>query len=141
MPTAVDFDQLTETVNDGQAKVQAAATKTRADLRALVDQAQQKAERQAEMMHQKGDQAKGQAAAGWQSVKEKWQANIQAWHRKVADKRAENDQRKAEAKADTAETYAEDAVSFAIAAAQEAEYACLDAVLARADAESLGTAG
>ena len=44
---------------------------------------------------------------------------------------------KAELKAETAEDYADDAVSFAIAAVQEAEYAVLDAVLARSDADTL----
>jgi hypothetical protein len=38
--------------------------------------------------------------------------------------------------AEAAEHYAQDAVSFAIAAVQEAEYAVLDAALARADAQT-----
>ncbi|MFF7889839.1 hypothetical protein ACH40F_55200 [Streptomyces sp. NPDC020794] len=37
--------------------------------------------------------------------------------------------------ADDAEEYAADAIDFAIAAVEEAEYATLDAVLARAEAD------
>ena len=44
-------------------------------------------------------------------------------------------------KAETAEDYAEDAINFAIAAVQEAEYAVLDAVLARSDADALAGTG
>jgi hypothetical protein len=46
----------------------------------------------------------------------------------------------AEVRAEAAEDYADDAISFAIAAVQEAEYAVLDAVLARSDADALAGA-
>ena len=42
-----------------------------------------------------------------------------------------------QSKAEHAEAKAEDAIGFAIAAAQEAEYAVLDAALARLDADAL----
>ena len=78
-----------------------------------------------------------EAATGWEAMKDKWQSHVADLHHKAGDKKAEMDQAKAAMKADAAEDYAEDAVNFAIAAVQEAEYAVLDAVLARADSDSL----
>ena len=42
-----------------------------------------------------------------------------------------------ELKAEAAQDYADDAISFAIGAVQEAEYAVMDAILARSDADAL----
>jgi hypothetical protein len=137
MATAVDFRQLTESVNEAQVKIKAAASQTRDTLRAQVEQAQHDAEEQAVLLQAETAQAKGQASPDWQSMKLKWQAHLQDLHRKAEDKKAQADQRKAEIRAEKAELDADDAVSFAIAAVQEAEYAVLDAVLARSDAETM----
>jgi hypothetical protein len=133
----VDFSQLTDSVNEAQAKIQAAARQTRDNLRTQVEQAQRDAEEQAGLLQAETAQAKGQASSDWQSMKSKWQSHVQDLHDKADDKKAQRDQRKAQTRAENAELYADDAVSFAIAAVQEAEYAVLDAALARADAEAL----
>lgn len=95
------------------------------------------AEKEAGTIEAMSVQAKDETAAGGQDMKNKWQSHVADLHGKAADKKAEIDARKAGLKAESAEHYADDAVSFAIAAGQEAEYAVLDVVLARSDADSL----
>ena len=134
---AAEFSQLTEKVNEAQAQIEAITGKGRDELRAQVEQAQSKAEQQADHIKAKTAPTKAGAAADWQAMQDKWQSHIAQLHQRAGDKKAERDVRKAGQKADAAEVYAEDAVGFAIAAVQEAEYAVLDATLARSDADAL----
>jgi hypothetical protein len=141
MTTAVDFSQLTDAVNDAQGKVKGAANRTRSDLQAQVQQAQQGAEAKAQQIKAHRAESKDKAAADWQAFKDRWHNHLQHLHRMTDDRKAEMDQRKAEHKAEAAEGYADDAVSFAVAAVQEAEYAVLEAALARADANTAASNG
>jgi hypothetical protein len=133
------FDQLTEAVKQAEAEIRSSASRNRDQLQARVEQARTGAEQRASQIQTKATQARGDAAAGWQSMKEKWQAHVSDLHDKAAGKKAELDQKKMARRADAADDYADDAVSFAIAAVQEAEYAVLDAALARADAQAAST--
>jgi hypothetical protein len=135
--THARFSQLTEKVNEAQAKIKTATHASRDELQAQVERAQNIAEQQADEMKANTAQAKAQASSDWQSMKDKWQAHVADLHRSAEDKKAEHDARRAERKAEAAEGYAYDAVDFAIGAAQEAEYAVLDAILARSDADAL----
>jgi hypothetical protein len=54
-------------------------------------------------------------------------------------KKAEHDLASAQRDADWAESDAVNAVDFALAAAEEAEYAVLDAALARANADAMAS--
>lgn len=125
-----NFNELTRKVNEAEAEIKASMSKTREALRALVREAQDKAEQQA-------DEIKADTDSGMKSVNDKWHAHIAQLHQRNAEKKAERDIRKAASKADDAEAYAEEAIDFAIAAIQEAEYAVLDAALARTDADAL----
>lgn len=78
-----------------------------------------------------------EAADGWKAVKDNWHSHVQKVHESVADRQAAHDLHAAERDADPAEQYAVDVVAFALAALDEAEYAVLDAILARADADAL----
>jgi hypothetical protein len=136
--TAQDnFSELTDRINQAQVKVEAAARQGRDQLAAEVQQAQVSAEQKAEEIKAQAARSRDEAGAGWQTMKDKWQTHVAHLHDKTAGKKVELDQRKAGFRADAAEVYAENAIDFALAAVQEAEYAVLDAVLARADAEAL----
>ena len=134
---SADFSQLAEKVNEAQAQIKGTMSKGREELRAQVEQAQAIAEQQADEMRANNAEAKEEAATNWQAMQDKWHSHIAQLHQRASDKKAERDVRKAELKAEAAEGYAEDAIGFAIAAAQEAEYAVLDAALARSDANTL----
>jgi TolA-binding protein len=140
MSASESFSQLTEKINQAQAKVEATAHQTREQLQADVQQAQASAEETAEEIKAQAARGRDAAATGWQAMKDKWQSHVSDLHDKAAGKMAEMDQAKAGVRADAAEDYAEDAINFAIAAVQEAEYAVLDAVLARSDADALAGA-
>jgi hypothetical protein len=59
---------------------------------------------------------------------------------KLEERKAERDVKRLRNSAGDAEDYAADSVDFAIAAVQEAEYAALDAVPARAEADEAADA-
>jgi hypothetical protein len=134
---AADFSQLTDRVNEAQAEIKATLAKDRDRLRAQVQQAQGKAEQQADEIKAKGAQKKADAATGWEGMQDRWREHIAQQHQKAAERKAERDLRKAQKKIEDAEADAEDAIDFAIAAMQEAEYAVLEAALARSDADAL----
>ncbi len=81
-----------------------------------------------------GDQTEADWAASRKSVSDAF-ASL---HRKAADRHAQHRARRAGREADFAEADAADAVDFAIYAIQEAEYAVLQAAVARKDADELG---
>ena len=128
MTAEESFSQLGHKIDEAQAKVAAAASKSRDELQAEVEQAQSSARQKADEIKAQAARGRDEAATGWQAMKDRWQAHVADLHDKAADKKAEVDRRKAEIRAEAAEDYAEDAINFAIAAAQEAEYAVLDAV-------------
>jgi hypothetical protein len=134
---SADFSQLTEKVNEAQAQIKGTMSKGRDELRAQVEQAQAIAEQQADEMRANNTQGMEEAATNWQAMQDKWHSHIAQLHQRAADKKAERDVHRAELKAEEAEGYAQDAIGFAIVAAQEAEYAVLDAALARSDADAL----
>lgn len=136
MSAGATFDQLTDAVKQAEAEIKASATRNREQLQAQVQQALTGAQQRANQIQTQATQAGGEAAAGWKSMKDKWQAHVSDLHNKAAGKKTELDQKKMAMRAEAAEGYAQDAVSFAIAAVEEAEYAVLDAALARADAQA-----
>jgi hypothetical protein len=71
-----NFSQLTDQVNEAQAKVKAAAGQSRAELQAQVELAQASAEQQAGEMKAQAAQDKTEAAAGWQAMKDKWHSHV-----------------------------------------------------------------
>jgi hypothetical protein len=73
------------------------------------------------------DQSRGSA--------DNWFAGVRA---KAEQRRDDWDRKQAEHRADEAEADAVDAIDFAIYALNEAEYAVIDATLARTDADALG---
>ena len=92
---------------------------------------------------QKADQLQAQtakAAAGasqwWSDVQSTWSGHVARIREDVEGKKAEMDVKKARHRANVAEDDAVAAVAFAEAALEEAEYAVLNATLARMDADA-----
>jgi hypothetical protein len=85
--------------------------------------------------------AKGKAEAGWSETRssvQHWFTTIQA---EADERRTERGIKKAERHADIAEQDAADAIDLALHVLEQAEYAVVDAALARADADDLALAG
>jgi hypothetical protein len=77
---------------------------------------------------------------GWSKVQRTWNDHLAEMRQDIHDRRAEHDLKKAQRTADSTEEDAAFAIDFAYGAIEEAEYAVLDAVLARTEAEELESA-
>jgi len=73
----------------------------------------------------------------WNQVQIAWKDHVRTVRTEVQDKQAEANPQRAERRAERAEDYSHYALAFALAALEEAEYAVLDAALARADARGI----
>ena len=139
-------------VSDGLAKLskrakkaeddaQAASTQARKDLEKTVDDMQMSAEAEAKKVQQRAQAASDQVSETWRDVQKTWNAHVAKVRDDVHQQRAMFDASNASARADWAEKSAGMAVDYAYAAIEEAEYAVLDAILARREAEdALATA-
>jgi hypothetical protein len=73
----------------------------------------------------------------WSGVRSSVESRLSAMHEAVEQRRAERDVARAQHRADRAEQDAADAIDLALFMLDEAEYAVIDAALARADADEL----
>jgi hypothetical protein len=87
-----------------------------------------------------GNVAKANVAGTWNQVQTSWQEHVDSVREKLEERKAERDVKRLQSAADDAEEYAAATTDFAIAAIEEAEYATLDAVLARAEADEAADA-
>src|SRR5262249_11137719 len=110
----------------------------RQKLSAAVADAKDRAEQSAQRVQAKGQQKKAAAKSSWNQVQTSWQAHVSSTRGKLEERKAERNLKRLRSAADDAEDYAADSIAFAIAAIEEAEYAALDAVLARAEADDAG---
>ncbi|MFG2937674.1 hypothetical protein [Streptomyces sp. NPDC048282] len=127
--------ELSEKARDAQRTVEAGLSQDRQKLSAAVADAKDKAEQGAQRLKASGEQTKGHVTGAWNQVQTSWQEHVTAVRDKIEERKEERDVKRLRKAADDAEDYASDAISFAIAAVEEAEYATLDAVLARAEAD------
>ena len=107
----------------------AAQAKAKADLEQDVETA--------EKLREKADASKGDISDWWSDVQSNWNQHIAVVHANIEGKRAEHDRAKAQRNAEIAEDDAAFAIDYAYGAIEEAEYAVLDAVLTRKEAEEL----
>lgn len=115
----------------------AAKGKAQADLEHDVAMARDSAEQTADTLRETVASGKGQVSAWWDGVQRSWDDHIAAVRDNVEEKKATHDRNSAERAADRAEDDAAFAIDCAYAAVEEAEYAVLDAILARMTADDL----
>jgi len=109
----------------------------RADLEAKVAEARKAADEDADKLRARSQDLSDDAQRSWNDVQESWKEHVAHVRERISDKKAELDVDMAERRAKRAEDDALDAIDFAGAAVDEAEYATLDAVLARKEADEL----
>lgn len=127
--------ELSERAKSAEDAVGPAATETRDKLAARVAQERATADEGATKVRASADAGEKDLAAHWHHLQTGWKDHVRKTQVTLQDNHTKHDAAKAQRRADRAETNAADAIAFAISAIQEAEYAVLDAVLARADAE------
>jgi hypothetical protein len=132
--------ELSRKAQEAQRTVAASVAEDRQKLSAAVADAKDKAEQGAQRLQASGQRAKANVAGTWNQVQTSWQEHVDSVREKLEERKAERDVKRLENAADDAEEYAADAIDFAIAAVEEAEYATLDAVLVRAEADEAADA-
>jgi ribosome-associated translation inhibitor RaiA len=133
-------DQLTKLAaraKEAEDRAASAQGKTRADLERDVEQARTSAMEQADKLRATADAKKGKLSVWWHDVQRSWDQHIEKIRADFEEKRAEGNVDRAQMRAENAEDDAAFAIDFAYAAIEEAEYAALDASLARMQADEL----
>jgi hypothetical protein len=114
----------------------AASQPTKDQLAVDAASAQEKASAAANHLQDNVDGVHDKAESHWQDMRIKWQAHVAKVRASAKEKKGRLDAGAADADANIALSYALDAIDFAQAAVDEAESASLDAMYARAAADS-----
>ena len=133
-------DQLTKLAaraKEAEDRAAAAQNKARADLEADVKTARESAKAQADQLSKTVEDQKGKLSAWWARLQRSWDEHIAEVRRNIDERRASHNLEAAQREADGADEDAAFAVDYAYAAIEEAEYAVLDARLARMNADEL----
>jgi hypothetical protein len=138
---ADELTRLAARAQEAENRATAARSKAKADLEQDIDSARASTQAQAEKLHAKAEEGKGSISARWTDVQKSWDAHVAELRDRVETKKAEHDVHVAQRRAENAEADAAFAIDFAYGAVVEAEYAVLDAVLARMEAEELTQTG
>ena len=117
-----------------------AASEDEAELRAKADAARKEADERAARLNVNVEDAADEGDRRWAQAQSNWDEHVHRIRASIDERKSERDAKRAERHAERAEADALDAIDFAAAVIAEAEYAVLNAVLERTNAEALATA-
>ena len=132
--------KLSQRAKEAEEHAAAARDKTKADVENDREMARATAQAQADRLHESADANRARISAWWHDVQRSWSQHVAAVKEDLTDRRAEHDLDRANRRAENAEGDAAFAIDYAVAAIDEAEYAVLDASLARMEANELAGA-
>lgn len=132
--------KLSQRAKEAEEHAAAARDKTKADVENDRKMARATAQAQADRLHESADANRARISAWWHDVQRSWSQHVAAVKEDLTDRRAEHDLDRANKRAENAEGDAAFAIDYAVAAIDEAEYAVLDASLARMEANELAGA-
>jgi hypothetical protein len=132
--------RLSQRAKQAEDRVQAAQTQARDRLEKDVDHARHDTQTTAEKIRTSTAAAAGEAEAWGDDMKRSWNQHLASVREKMDARKARHDAKVTELRADDANDYALFAIDLAYSAIEEAEYATLDAVLARIDADEAAEA-
>jgi hypothetical protein len=134
MAQSDDLTRLATRAKEAQTRVAKVREEARADLEQDVASARKSAQEQADKLRHSAEQSKAGISGRLSDVQRSWNEHISRVREDLDDKRAKHDVHVAQRRAEDSEAYASFAADHAYSAVVEAEYAALDAVLARMDA-------
>ncbi len=137
MALSDDLTRLAARAKDAEDHAAAVRGKSKADLEHDVATIRASADAQADTLRKEAEAHKSKLSAAWHDLQRTWNAHIAKIRDDIDAKRAEHDIDRAQRRAEGAEEDAGFAISFAYASIEEAEYAVLDAALARMEADEL----
>lgn len=124
---------------EAEDEFRAAQSAQRAKVEEQITRARTSAGQSRDALRSRSGEAKTEVSSWWRDLQQQWEAQVQKIRANVMEKREEVDGRFAAKRADIAEADAEFAIAIAKSAIEEAEYAALEAVLARAKANELAS--
>lgn len=131
------LDKLAELVRQSEENIEHAKGEGQAELRARVQRARESSQKYAAELKSGTSGATAKASKWWTDVQDDWAKHIDKIRKDADSRKEEHDLKRAEHHAEHREDDAVAAVAFAYAACEEAEYAVLDAILAREEADEL----
>jgi hypothetical protein len=137
MALSDELTKLAVRAKEAETRTAAARDQARAELEREVESARGAAQAQAEKLRQGAESGKAEVSGWWTDVQKSWNAQVARVRADVESKKEKQDVHMAQVRADDAEGYASFAIDLAYSAVVEAEYASLDAVLARKEAEQM----
>jgi hypothetical protein len=137
MALSDDLTKLADRAKEAETRTAATRDQARADLEREVSSARASADAQAEKLRQGVEEGKERTSGFGKDLQRSWDEHVAKIREDMESKKATHDVHLAQARADDAEAYASYSIDFAYSAVVEAEYAALDAVLARKDADQL----
>jgi hypothetical protein len=135
MALSDDLTKLAARTKEAETRAAAAREEARADLEQDVSSARASAEEQAEELRQGVEEGKKGISSFGKDLQRSWNEHVAKIREDMDSKKAEHDVHMAQRRADDAEAYASYSIDFAYSAVVEAEYASLDALLARKEAD------
>ena len=127
--------KLSERAKEAEDHASAARNQAKADVEKSADEARARAEAHAEELQRSATATGAHISASWNDMQKSWGNHMAQVRQSIDDKKDLRDARRAEARADDAEADALFAIDYAYATVEEAEYAVLDAISARMEAE------
>jgi hypothetical protein len=140
MAASDDLKKLSERAKTAEDHATAAKNQARAELEQRMTNVRNSADAEATKLQAKTQAAGQQASDSWDDVQRSWNAHIAKARRDVDQRKAELNASNAQDRADLAEADAELAIDYAYSTIEEAEYAVLDAILARREADEAAVA-
>jgi hypothetical protein len=137
MALSDDLTKLAARTREAEERAAAAQAKTKGALEKDVADARSDVEAQAELLRRANDENHEKISARWSDVQNSWHRQIASIREEFEARKGEHDLHKVQKRADRAEDEAAFAVDFAYSAIVAAEYAVLDAALARLEADEL----
>jgi hypothetical protein len=140
MALSDQLSRLATRTKELEDRAAAAQAKAKADLEQDVKTAGESAQAQADALAQAVDSDADRVSIWWGNLQRSWSDHMDVVRHHIDDRRAAHDLSTAQRNADQAESDAAFAIEYAYGAVDEAEYAVLDAVLARMNADELAQA-
>jgi hypothetical protein len=141
MAVSDELMKLAERAKEAEDRTAAAQEKVKADVEQDVETSRAVAQQQAEQLRQTADAGRGKISDWWNDAQRDWNEHVAKVQASIETRKAERDLARAEGQADNAEADALFAIDYAYAAIGEAEYAALDATLARMEADEMAASG
>jgi hypothetical protein len=134
---ADELGKLSARAKEAEGRVAAAREKNKADIKADREAARAVGEQQAQELREKAEEGRDRISNWWADMQRSWDEGVAKMRADIESRKEEHDVHKAQRRADRTEEEARFAIDFAYSAVIEAEYAILDAALARMEADDL----